>query len=154
MKTCRDLVPKVFPHTHRVSHISWHRSLSCFWRIPRLPPGIPWGHWQSLLCTCSCMSSIGRLPCDKKKLCVKFYDFVLIIIKQFKTLYFDNGSAKINYFPGQYHGRKGVGQVPTHCLNLLIYRTTKSLLNFEDNLSFSFNESHFNCYIYLGHYMY
>lgn len=68
IKTCRDLLPKLFPHTHRVSRISWRRSLSCFWRIPRPPQEIPWEHWQSLLCTCSCMSSIERLLCDKKNL--------------------------------------------------------------------------------------
>lgn len=136
IETWRDLLPKLFPHTHRVSRISWRRSLSCFWRIPRPPLEIPWERWQSLLCTCSCMSSIERLLCDKKK--IKYFNFcdVFMIVKQFTTLYFDYGSTEINYFPGQYHGRKRIGRFPTHCSNLLIHMTIKSLLNFKDNLSF------------------
>lgn len=119
IETCRDLLPKLFPHTHRVSRISWRRSLSCFWRIPRLPPEIPWGRLQSLLCTCSCMSSIGRLPCDQKKnVYVNFYDFVFMIVEQFKTVYFDYGSTEIYYFPGQYHRSKRIGWVPTQFVQI------------------------------------
>lgn len=72
----------------------------------------------------------------KKKLNISISVTVFMIVKQFTTLYFDYGSTEINYFPGQYHGRKRIGRFPTHCSNLLIHMTIKSLLNFKDNLSF------------------